>query len=111
MRHRPLNGIDQQQHTVDHAQHAFHLATKVGVARRIDNVDVHTFIIDRQILGQDGDAPLLFQIVRIHDPFGDMLVSRKGARLLQQFVDQRGFAVVDVGNDGDVAYGTGHEMR
>jgi hypothetical protein len=29
--------------------------------------------------------------------------------LLQQLVDERGFAVIDVGDDGDVAPGVSHE--
>ncbi len=32
-----------------------------------------------------------------------VLVGGEGARLLEQLVDQRGLAVVDVGDDGDVA--------
>jgi hypothetical protein len=35
--------------------------------------------------------------------FGDALVVAEGAGLLEQLVDQRGLAVVDVGDDGDVA--------
>ena len=109
LRHRPLDGIDQQQHAIDHTQHPFHLAAEIGVPRGIDDVDMHTLVIDRQILGQDRDAPLLFQVVRIHDALDDVLVGREGACLLQQLIDKRGLAVVDVGDDGDVAYGTGHE--
>ena len=33
----------------------------------------------------------------------DLLAGAEGAGLLQQLVDQRGLAVVDVGDDGDVA--------
>ena len=84
------------------------LTAEVGVSRRIDDVDVHALIIDRQVLGQDRDTPLPFQVVRIHDAFGDVLVGRKTACLMQQFIDKRSLAVVDVGNDGDVANWTGH---
>ena len=41
----------------------------------------------------------LESIARSADP----LVVAEGAGLLQQAVDQRGLAVVDVGDDGDVA--------
>jgi len=109
LRHRPLDRIDQQQNAVDHAQHPFHLAAEVRVSRRIDDVDVHALVIDRQILGQDRDAAFLFQVVRIHDPLYDVLVGREGACLLQQLIHKRGLAVVDVGDDGDVTNGTGHE--
>jgi len=51
---------------------------------------------------------LALEVVRVHDALLDVLVRGKGARLLQQFVDQRGLAVVDVGDDGDVAQGARH---
>src|SRR6185295_6698298 len=53
---------------------------------------------------QDSDAALALDVVRVHDPLGDLLMRGEGARLLKQAVHQRGLAVVDVGNDGDVAY-------
>ena len=47
--------------------------------------------------------------LRIHHALGDALVLAEGARLLEQAVDERGLAMVDVGDDGDVAqfHGTG----
>ncbi len=58
---------------------------------------------NRRDLGQDGDAALALEIVGIQRPLGDTLVLAERARLLQQPVDQRGLAVVDMGNDGDIA--------
>ena len=37
---------------------------------------------------------------------GDDLAAAERARLLEEAVDQRGLAVVDVGDDGDVSYVT-----
>ena len=37
-------------------------------------------------------------------------MSGKGAGLLQEFVDERGLAVVDVGDDGDVAQLLDHKV-
>ena len=53
--------------------------------------------------GQDRDAAFAFEIVGIHRPFRDRLVFAKSAGLFQKFVDQRGFAVVDVSDDRDIA--------
>ena len=58
---------------------------------------------DRGRLGENGDAALALEVVGIHHPLGDALVVAEGARLLQEPVDQRRLAVVDVGDDGDVA--------
>ena len=107
LRHRAFDRVDQQQHAVDHRQHALDLAAEVGVAGRVDDVDVRAFVVDGAVLGQDGDAALLLEVVRVHHALGDVLVRGEGAGLLQQLVDQRGLAVVDVGDDGDVAQGDG----
>src|SRR5690606_39242243 len=68
----------------------------------IDNIDADVVPDDRGRLGEDGDAALAFEIVGIHGTFGDALILAERAGLLQQPVDQRGLAVVDVGDDGDV---------
>ena len=38
--HRPLGGVDQHQRAVGHLQHALDLAAEVGVAGRVDQVDL-----------------------------------------------------------------------
>jgi hypothetical protein len=50
-------------------------------------------------------------LIAIHHAFGDLLVLGERARLDEQLVDQRRLAVVDVGDDRDVAKvrpGRGH---
>ena len=108
LRHRALDRVDQQQHPVDHRQHALDLAAEVGMARGVDDVDVRAAVADGAVLGEDRDAALALKVVRVHDPLLDVLVRGEGARLLQQLVDQRGLAVVDVGNDRDIAPGAVH---
>ena len=111
LRHRPLDRVDEQQHAVDHAEHALDLAAEVGVAGRVDDVDVHARVVDRAVLGEDGDPALALEIVRIHHALRRALVGGEGAGLLQQTVDERRLAVVDVGDDGDVADGAWHYFR
>jgi hypothetical protein len=41
--------------------------------------------------------------VGVHDPLGAGAAAIEGAGLLQQAVDQRGLAMVDVRDDGDIA--------
>ena len=82
---------------------ALDLAAEIGVAGRVDDVDARALPDDRGALGEDGDAALTLQVVRIHGALGDLLVLAEGAALLQQAVHQRGLAVVDVGDDRDVA--------
>src|SRR5262249_21786211 len=79
------------------------LATEIGVARRVDDVDAGALPEDRSDLGENGDAALAFEIVGIHRTFGHPLVVAERAGLLQQAVDQGGLAMVDMGDDGDIA--------
>ena len=61
------------------------------------------------VLGQDGDAALALDVVAVHHALGDFFVLAEGAALAQQLVHQRGLAMVDVGDDGDVADLLGHD--
>ena len=103
LRQRAFGGIDQHQGAVHHVEDALDLAAEIGVAGRIDDIDAAVVPGHRGDLGQDGDAALALEIVGIHRALGDALVVAERARLLQQPVDQRGLAVVDMGDDGDVA--------
>ncbi len=80
------------------------------MAGRVDDVDVRAEVLDGAILGEDRDPALAFEIVGIHHPLDDVLVRSKRPRLDEQLVDQRRLAVVDVGDDRDIAQGprSGH---
>ena len=77
------------------------------MARGVDDVDAGAAILDGAILGEDGDAALALQVVRVHHALANAFVCGEGAGLLQQAVDQRGLAVVDMRDDRDVADGAG----
>ncbi|MNT14525.1 hypothetical protein D3C72_1495340 [compost metagenome] len=95
--------IDQQHHAVDHGQRTLHFTTEVRVTGGVDDVDVGTFPAHSTVLGEDGDATLFFNRVVVHHGVDDLLVVGEGAGLAQQLVDHGGLAMVNVGNDGDVA--------
>ena len=107
LRQRALGGVDQQGDAVDHRQPALDLTAEVGVARGVDDVDEQVLAADRGVLREDRDALLALQVHRVHDPVLDRaLVDRVGVvgtALQQHRVDERGLAVVDVGDDRDVA--------
>src|SRR6266571_1733733 len=110
LRHRPFDRVHQEQHAIDHGEHALDLAAEIRVPGSVDDVDVRAPVADGAVLGEDGDAALALDVVRVHHPLLHVLMRGEGARLLQQLVDQRGLAVIDVGDDGDVAPGASHEM-
>ena len=103
LRQRAFTCIDQQHHAVDHLQRTLDFATEVAVTGRVDDIDLYVVIEDGGILGQNGNAALTFQFVRVHHPFNVVLVGAKGAALLQHGVNQRGLAVVHVRDNGDIA--------
>ena len=109
---RALGGVDQQHDAVDHREAALDLATEVGVTGGVDDVDRHRLaaaggagVVDRGVLREDRDPLLALQVAGVHDPVGHALglVLGEGAALAEHGVDQRGLAVVDVRDDGDVA--------
>ena len=102
LRLRAIVRVDDQQHAVDHLHDALDFAAEIGVAGRVDDVDAITVPLERGVLGADGDALFALEIHRVHHALLDFLVGAKRAGLPQQLIDQRGLAVVDVRDDGDV---------
>ena len=99
---RAFGGVDQEDYAVDHLEGALDLAAEVGVAGRVDDVDLVVVVVEGGIFGEDGDAALALEVVGVHDALGDGLVGAEGAGLAQHGVDEGGLAVVDVRDDGDV---------
>ena len=95
--------VDDQQGAVGHVQHALDLAAEIGVAGRVDDVDLDVLVGDRDVLRQDGDAALALLVVAVEDALLDLLVGAEHAGGVQQAVYQRRLAMVDVRNDGHVA--------
>ena len=62
-----------------------------------------SLIGDGDVLGKDGDAALALLVVGVEHALFHLLVLAEHAGRVQQAVDQRGLAVVDVRDDGDVA--------
>ena len=73
------------------------------MAGRINDVDMRTLVLNRAVFSKDGNAALFFKVIGVHHAGIHLLIFAEGAGLPQQLVHQRGFAVVNVGNDGDVA--------
>ncbi len=103
LRQRPFARVHQQHDAVDHLERPLDFAAKIGVARRVHDIDFYARVKHSRVLGKDGDAALAFQIVRVHNALGDGLVVAERATLAEHGVNQRGLAVIHVGDDGDVA--------
>ena len=103
LRQRPFARVDEQEHAVDHRQPALDLAAEVGVARRVDDVDLRLAVAEGRVLGQDRDPLLALEVHRVEHALVDVLVRAERAGLPEHRVDERRLAVVDVRDDRDVA--------
>ena len=103
LRHRAVDRVDEEQDAVDHVHHAFDLTAEVGVTGCVDDVDLGAAVHDGGVLRHDRDPALALEGVAVHHPLRDLLVLTEDVALLQHRVDERGLAVVDVGDDRDVA--------
>ena len=102
LRLRSIVRIDDEQDAIDHLHDALDLAAEIRVTGRIDDVDAVAVPLERGILRADRDPLLALEIHRVHHPLLDLLIGTEGAGLPQQLIDERGLAVIDVRNDGDV---------
>jgi hypothetical protein len=100
-----IRGINDKQHAVDHVHDTLDFAAEIGVAGSIDDIDVVILIFEGGVFGADGNALFALKIHGIHDALfgGDGLVGAERAGLLEEAIDERGFPVVDVGDNGDIS--------
>src|SRR6185437_7340438 len=102
-----LRGIDHQQRTFARRQRTRNLVAEIDVARRVDEVQFIDLAVARRVRQRhrarlDGDAALtLDRIVVQHLRFHFALA--EATANLDDAVGQRGLAVIDVGDDGEVA--------
>ncbi len=72
----------------------------------IDDVDDEVTALYRSVLGEDRDPLLTLEIHRVHDAIlgiGLLLMRCEGAGLPEHRIDERRLAMVDVGDDRDIA--------
>ena len=107
LRFHALGRIDHQQRAFAGGQRAADFVGEVDVAGGVDEVQLVGLAVlgrirQRHRLGLDGDATLALDRIgvehlRLH------LARLQAAAQLDDAIGQRGLAVVDVGNDGEVA--------
>ena len=99
-----LSGVHHEEAAFTRRDGATHLVGKVHVSRGVDEVEHIIFAIELVVhldgVALDGDAALFFQIHIVeHLPFGHF----DGRSALKQAVGKGAFAVVDMGDDAEVA--------
>ena len=103
----PLGGIHNDQSTVAGHQRTSHFVGKVDVPGRVDQVQlvvvpVRGMIGERDRVALDGDAPFTFDVHLVQQLISEFSL-RDTAAGLDEPIGQRGFAVIDVGDDAEVS--------
>ena len=101
--HRAVLRVHQQTHRVHHRHDAFHFTAEVGVSGSIHDVDAVVVPADGGVFRQNGNAALFLLVVGVHDAFATLLTTVQSTGLLQQFINQGRFPVVNVGDDGNIS--------
>ena len=107
LRFDSLRGVDDEQRAFAGRERARDLVGKIHVAGGVDQVELISLAVVRGIhhahgVGLDGDAALALQVHGI-EHLGLHLARGQRSGQLQQAVGQRGFAMVDVRDDREVA--------
>ena len=97
-------GVDRDERGLDGAQGADHLADEVGIAGRVEKIEVLAGVIEVDERGLDRVLVMLLFVVEVADAGAgvDAGVSLDGAGFDEQLVDQRRLAGATVAADGDV---------
>ena len=72
----------QQNNTIDHFKDTHYLAAEIRMARGIDDIDFGTLVGNGSIFGKNGNAPLTFQVIGVHDTFRNFLMCAENTALL-----------------------------
>ena len=97
-----LRGVDDEDDTLTRGEGPAHLVAEVDVAGRVDQVEDVAVPLDADVLGLDRDAPLALEIHRVEVLLAHV-ARLNSAGDLEDAVGERRLAVVDVGDDREVA--------
>ena len=102
-----LAGIDHQQRAFDRLHRAADLIGEIDMAGGVDQVEDIGLAISRRVfdahgVGLDGDAAFALDIHAVQQLFLHVAVGNRAGGL-DQPVGKRGFTVVDMGHDGEIA--------
>ena len=102
-----LAGVDDEQRALAGVQRTRHLIGEIDVAGRVHQIEdiglsVLGLVVETHRLRLDGDAALALDVHRVEHLLDHVALGDR-AGLLDQPVGERRFAVIDVGDDGEIA--------
>ena len=108
LRFDALAGVHDEQRAFARGERARNFVGKIDVAGRVDQVEpvvvsVFGLVMQADAFGFDGDAALALQVHGVEHLLVHFALSERAGHF-QQAVGERGFAVVDVRDDAEIAY-------
>ena len=94
--------VDEEDRPIHHGERTLDLSPEIGVSGGIQDIYLDAFPENGTIFRGDGDPALALKVHAVHEPFRLFLAFAEQPRLLEHCVHERGFAVVDVGDDGNI---------
>ena len=73
------------------------------MSRSVNDVDFRVPVTNTDIFCEDRDSPFAFEIVVVKETFVHFLIFAEEFGLFDDLVNERGFAMVDMCDDGDVS--------
>jgi hypothetical protein len=103
----PLGRVDDQHGALTGGQGARHLVVEVDVPGRVDEVQLVLLAVLGRVIephrrSLDRDAALALQVHAVHELRAALAIGQRVGRV-QQAIRQRRLAVVDVGDDREIA--------
>ncbi len=102
--HGAFTRIHEKEHGIDGREDALHFSGEVCVARCVDDIDPAALPLHGTVLGADGDALFPLQLVVVHDPLFNAGILPEYLGSPEDRVYECGLAVVDMGDNGYIAY-------
>ena len=95
--------VHDKHDAVDHLHDALHFSAEVGVSWGVDDVDDVVAPADGGVLGFDRNSSLTLLVHGVHGALIHRLVFAKGAGLLEHLIHERGLAMINVSDDGNIS--------
>ena len=104
LRHGSFKSIHNKDDTVYHFQYTLNLAAEVCMTWGVDDIDFCILIKNSGIFGENGDSSFSLNVVGVHDSLSYFLIGTEHTALFQKLIDQSGFTMVYMSDDGNISY-------
>ena len=103
LRHGAFRSINKKNNTIDHFKNTFNFAAEVCMSGSIDDIDFYSVVMNGSVFCKNGNASFALKVAGVHNAVFNNLVIAESSALFEHFINNSGFAVVNVGNNCNVS--------